>query len=174
MPSCLIFLPQEAFCDQSYKVILQLLGKAGIDCDTASITTDIAFGIMAMQTTPKLSLDHIKTDQYDALVLIGGPGVFDLIKEVSLLELIKSFHRQHKTIAVIDEAMLLLAHANLVNDKRIAKATFPEVEMLCKKRGAKIQAESIMEDDNLLSTSETKDLTPFARLLKNKLTRVLN
>lgn len=109
-----------------------LLNRAGVELTIASIGTgtdglvrgrsnlslkaDVAFEAVAPSETDYAKL----ADCYDALLLPGGPGTFDLLKDGRAAKLATAFAEKNRLVAAICAAPLILKAADLLDGKRVS------------------------------------------------------
>jgi 4-methyl-5(b-hydroxyethyl)-thiazole monophosphate biosynthesis len=97
---------------------IDLLRRAGARVTLASCTDSLEVtGKCAVVMKAEVSLDNCLTNDYDLLVLPGGPGTFDLRKDERVLELVRSRHAAGLPQAAICAAPLILLDAGALHGK---------------------------------------------------------
>ena len=95
---------------------IDLLRRAEVEVVLASCESDLKVcgrsGIVIH--TDQLLIDT-DTDQFDLLVIPGGPAVFDLRKNENFLSTIKAFAEKNRPIGAICAAPLLLLDAGVIS-----------------------------------------------------------
>lgn len=97
---------------------IDLLRRAGARVTLASCTDSLEVtGKCAVVMKVDTALDDCLANDYDLLVLPGGPGTFDLRKDERVLELVRSRHVAGLPQAAICAAPLILLDAGILEDK---------------------------------------------------------
>lgn len=121
----LLFLAK-GFETMEASAFIDVIGWAGNDYhyDVEVVTCGFqktvisAFGI---PVTVDVLLQDIRVDEYDALAVPGGFEEFGFYEEAfseKLADVIKRFDRQHKMIATVCVAALVLAHSGILTGKK--------------------------------------------------------
>ena len=112
--------------------IIDILRRAGVEVTVAGMgePDTLVTGSHQIPVQPDTTLDRIWSEtlvnQYDALVIPGGPGVSTLLESASLGQLVLQFDKSRKCTAAICAAPLVLSKAGLL--KRRRATSFPSVE----------------------------------------------
>jgi 4-methyl-5(b-hydroxyethyl)-thiazole monophosphate biosynthesis len=97
---------------------IDLLRRAGAQLTLASCTDSLEVtGKCAVVIKAEVFLDDCLDNDFDLLVLPGGPGTFDLRKDERVLELVQSRHAKGLPQAAICAAPLILLDAGILNGK---------------------------------------------------------
>ncbi|MBC8348274.1 MAG: DJ-1/PfpI family protein [Verrucomicrobia bacterium] len=97
---------------------IDLLRRAGAQVTLASCTDSLEVtGKCAVVIKAEVFLDDCLDNDFDLLVLPGGPGTFDLRKDERVLELVQSRHAKGLPQAAICAAPLILLDAGILNGK---------------------------------------------------------
>jgi 4-methyl-5(b-hydroxyethyl)-thiazole monophosphate biosynthesis len=97
---------------------IDLLRRAGARVTLASCTDSLEVtGKCAVVIKAEVFLDDCLDNDFDLLVLPGGPGTFDLRKDERVLELVQSRHAKGLPQAAICAAPLILLDAGILNGK---------------------------------------------------------
>ena len=111
--------------------IIDILRRADIEVTVAGMGTpnSMVTGSHQIPVRPDTTLDEIWSEtlvnQYDALVIPGGPGVNALLESATLGQLVLQFDKSRKCTAAICAAPLVLSKAGLL--KRRRATSFPGV-----------------------------------------------
>ncbi len=108
-----VIAPQD-FRDEELFVPAKPLKDEGVEVRVASTKTGLCQGADGGEVESELKIDEIKTDNFDAIFFIGGPGMEDLIDNLKLHSLAKDFYKSKKLVGAICIAPLLLAKAGLL------------------------------------------------------------
>lgn len=114
----LFIIAQQGFQDIEFGVPYQILMDSGASCDVASIETGKAVGKYGREFNVELAVKDAIIEQYDALILIGGPGAPELKDHQEVLDIVKKAKELDKIIASICIAGTILAAADVIQGKR--------------------------------------------------------
>jgi 4-methyl-5(b-hydroxyethyl)-thiazole monophosphate biosynthesis len=71
-----------------------------------------------MKLTADKTIDKLKLDDFDCLLLPGGPGSFMLKDDPNVINLVKFFHEKNKLICAICAAPIILHKAGVLQNKK--------------------------------------------------------
>lgn len=139
---------------------IDLLKRAGINVDTVSITKDnkvlSARGIAIF--TDKV-IDELNFEEYDMIVLPGGPGTKNYFNSEILLNKIKEFSK-NKKIGAICAAPTVLAKLGLLEN--IKATCFPACEEELVKYGALLEKVNVITDGNITTSKSAGTAIDFS------------
>ena len=128
-----------------------------------------------MSVTADILIDDVVVDQYDALAIPGGFEEYGFYKEAyheKTLNLIRSFHSQHKPIASVCVAAFPLAKSGILKNRKATtyhlRGGYRRAEL--KKYGVVLGDEWIVVDDNIITSSCPKTAPDVAFHLLEMLT----
>ena len=129
---------------------IDLLRRAGIIVDTVSINEDnqVTSSRKIRVLTDK-TIDEINFDDYDMIVLPGGPGTENYMKSEKLLEKLKEFSINRK-LGAICAAPTILSALGILNGKQAI--CFPACEPDLIKDGAIIVNQDVVKDNNIITS----------------------
>ncbi|MBI4176286.1 MAG: DJ-1/PfpI family protein [Candidatus Aenigmarchaeota archaeon] len=108
----------EGFDEIEASTAFNVLKRAGFSVVTAGLAGTIVKGSRGIQFITDQKLDRIRTEEFDALVLVGGEqGYRNLMNSKRVIDLVKRFNSIRKTIASISHAPLVLAKAGILDDR---------------------------------------------------------
>ena len=144
-------------------VALDVLRRAGLNVVTAGIPSSMLTGANGMKVTTDRKFEDVRAEDFDALVLVGGPGYKNLANSNKVLSTVREFDSKGKTIAAICMAPSILAKAGIINDK---KATiYPGQErQIPRPRG-----ERVVVDDNIITSQAPGTAIEFSLKIVEKL-----
>jgi 4-methyl-5(b-hydroxyethyl)-thiazole monophosphate biosynthesis len=108
----------DGFEDIEAFATIDLLKRAGISVDIATIKHATALSSKGIEVKVPKQLNFIHPEEYDALFLPGGPGVENLDNSNLVREIIQSFDDRKAIIAAICAAPLILGKMNLLKDRQ--------------------------------------------------------
>ena len=80
--------------------IIDILRRAGVNVTVAGLKAGESVGSRRVRLIPDVTLDAVKNEEFDAIILPGGqPGVDNLRQDPRVLELLKKMDAKKKTIA---------------------------------------------------------------------------
>jgi len=109
---------------------------------------------------PEIKLSELQLDQCDALVLIGGLGVREHYNDQNLHRVLQKANQMEKTIAAIDYAPIVLAHAEILNHK--CATVIGTEEQKLQAAGAHYTGTAIEVDGNIVTGSSSAHAEEFA------------
>lgn len=98
-------------------------------------------------------LKNVELDGFDAILFVGGPGVYDYFEDSHVLGLAKKFHKAGKIVSAICAAPSILANAGLLTG--VKATSFPSQAANLKEKGAHFTGHGVERDGRII----TADLT---------------
>jgi protein deglycase len=120
---------------------VDLLRRAGVEVVMAGVSAKEVAGKCGIRVSADELLSEISGDDFDALLLPGGPAVMELRNNAEIIGLIRAFHAAGKTIAAICAAPLLLKDAGILKGERIT-AHFSTAGELPEITGGRVEREA--------------------------------
>lgn len=106
------------------------------------------------------TVDNVKSDDYDALLLPGGVINPDkLRRSESAVVFVRNFFKQSKPVAAICHGPQLLIEADVVKDRKMT--SFSSIRKDLENAGAKWVDEEVVVDHGLVTSRSPKDLPVF-------------
>ena len=129
---------------------IDLLRRVGIIVDTVSINEDnqVTSSRKIRVLTDK-TIDEINFENYEMIVLPGGPGTENYMKSEKLLEKLKEFSINRK-LGAICAAPTILSALGILNGKQAI--CFPACEPDLIKDGAIIVNQDVVKDNNIITS----------------------
>ena len=141
----------QGFEDLEAITITDLLVRAGVDVTTAGLDNKAITASRGTTVIPNTSIDDIKDEIYDMIVLPGGlPGADHLKDDVRILEILQKHATKNKYIAAICAAPKVLNRAGLL-DNRTA-TSFPGVLDEANNKTITISDQSTVVDGNIITS----------------------
>ena len=97
---------------------IALLRRAKLEVDIASLYSKDATGRYMMKLTDLHNINDVNIEDYDMLLLPGGPEYVVEEKDKNFLNIVKNFSSHDKYIAAICAAPTILGHLGLLKSKR--------------------------------------------------------
>ncbi len=148
MAKVLIIIAPKGYQDHEYGDTKMVLEANGHQVITASESLEV---VAKFESSTKVDLlvKDVKENDYDAIVLIGGPGVYDFFDNKVWHELALSFFKKEKVTCAICAAPSVLANAGILKGKKATCFT-SEIENI-KSKGAIYLSEPVVVDGNLIT-----------------------
>ncbi len=137
---------------------VDILRRAGFVCDTVGLLNEIVTGSHAITVkTDKILSDEI--EQYDMIVLPGGPGAENLRNSDPLIQLLKNMDRKNKFVSAMCAAPIVLEKAGLLDDHTYT--VYPGYEKQIVSTGV-FQEDIVVIDNNLITSRGPATVYEFA------------
>ena len=140
--------------------VVDLLRRAGIEIETVSITGDKKVkGSHGITTLCDKFIENVNFEEADMLVLPGGmPGTLNLGLCEPLMDQIHGFNTSGKKLAAICAAPTVFGKAGLLEGKKATCYPGMEGDLI----GAKVSADSVCHDGNIITSRGLGTAIPFA------------
>ncbi|MBI3031989.1 DJ-1/PfpI family protein [Candidatus Woesearchaeota archaeon] len=158
----LIIIAQEGFQPHEYTETKRVLEEHSIFCSTASIKKGICVDKFKGKVEAELAVKDAKVQNYDVIVVIGGPGAPSLADHKEVLTLLRTAQRKHLPLAAICIAPMVLAKAEVLEGKSatIWNEDGQQSEVL-HDFGAIFVDESVVVDEGLVTADGPAAATAF-------------
>ncbi|MCJ7613510.1 DJ-1/PfpI family protein [Candidatus Bathyarchaeota archaeon] len=167
MAKALVFLAS-GFEEIETVTIVDVLRRAGVDVTVAGLTPNVVEGVHAMKIVPDKSIDDVKIEDFDAVVVPGGnPGYKNLRKDPRVIDLIKEAFNSNKLVAAICAGPAVLSDAGVLEGKSCT--IYPGMENELEKGGGKPKQDMIVVDGNIITSRGPATALPFALKLAETL-----
>ncbi len=108
------------------------------------------------------TLDQVKSEEFDAIVLPGGSISPDTLQANSMaVDFVKGFISSRKPIAAICRGPLILISANAVKGKKMT--SWPSIRENLINAGALWVDEEVVKDDNMITSRNPNDVPVFSK-----------
>ena len=94
-------------------------------------------------------LKNVKVDDFDAILFVGGPGVYDYFEDVIVLGLAKKFYKAGKIVSAICAAPSILANSGLL--KGVKATCYPSQAANLKDKGAHYTGHATQQDGRIIT-----------------------
>ena len=138
--------------------IVDILRRAGIECDTFSLCGSFVKGMHGMMIKADKSFsDEVK--DYDMIVLPGGrPGGANLCASEKVIEMVKYFDAQHKFVTAMCSGTTVLEKADVIHGRDVTGY----VGYAEKLPSGNFIEKVVVRDDNLITSRGPATVYPFA------------
>ena len=114
--SVVMVIAHRDFQDEELQVPYRLMQQAGYRIVIASTDTTEARGMLGMTVKPDITIEQIRHDDYEAIIVVGGSGCETLWDNETLHGVLRSFRETQKVVAAICIAPVVLGRAGILND----------------------------------------------------------
>ncbi|MBR9692130.1 DJ-1/PfpI family protein [Candidatus Woesearchaeota archaeon] len=151
----LMVVAQADFQPVEYADTRAELENAGIDVKVASFEVGEAIGADGSKINVDIAIKDVNTNDYDAVVLIGGPGASkELIGNQDVIELVQSADNDHKVVAAICIAPVVLAEARLITGREATVWNEDgNQEEILSANGAKYVEKDVVVDNRIITAN---------------------
>ena len=149
---------------------VDILRRAGLTIDMISVNNSkMVTSSHNVNIETDKNLGEINFEDYDMLIFPGGPGTEKYLESELLIQNLKRYYENQKGyIAAICAAPMVLATLGILSGKRAA--SFPSVEEVLIKNGAKLTREKVVHDGRIITSRGAGTAIDFSL----KLVEILN
>jgi 4-methyl-5(b-hydroxyethyl)-thiazole monophosphate biosynthesis len=154
----------EGFEEIEAVTVVDLLRRAGIAVQTASLGGREVTGSHGITVHSDLGIDEAAADDYDMIVLPGGmPGTAHLKSDARVARLLREFAASGRYTAAICAAPSVLAHAGLLEGRRAT--SYPGFLAADSAAGIRLSDEPVVIDGKVVTSRGPGTAVPFALAL---------
>lgn len=165
-------IAENDFQDLEFLIPKRILENAGAKVFVAGLTNNLSIGQYGMRVKPEMILSNLSSQNFSAIVLIGGKGSTELWKNSLLHKKLFEFDRSKKLICAICSAVGILAHANLLVGKKAAVYN-ADIEVI-QSLGALITGNNLEIDGRIITASGPEVSSEFGHAITSKLSNRKN
>jgi len=148
------------FRDEELLVPKRIFEENKTQVTIASKLKGLATGKLGAKINVDLDIANISADDWDALVFVGGGGAQVFWDDPAVHALILDAYGQHKVIAAICIAPVILANAGLLKGKRAT--VFPDEASRLSGKGAQYCLENVVSDSKIITADGPAASRDFA------------
>ncbi|MEM2282913.1 MAG: DJ-1/PfpI family protein [Candidatus Hadarchaeales archaeon] len=164
-----VILLADGFEEIETSTTFDILVRCGAEVKLAGLKRGIIRGSRGMRVQPDTTVEKVKVDELDALILPGGyPGYENLRKSEHVKRLVREAIEKGKLVGAICAAPVVLADAGVLQGKKCT--VYPGFEEELKKAGAKVSDSLVVRDGNLITSRGPGTAFAFALALAGALT----
>jgi protease I len=159
-------IPPTQFRDEEFFEPRQILESEGAEVTVASTTVRMCHGARGGSVQSTLTIADAKGEDYDALVICGGPSAPDLFwNDKKLGELAASMAAAGKVVAAISLSTVVLARAKLLAGKQATVYFLPQAIQELKAAGATYVSEPLIVQDKLILAEGPTESARFGQAI---------
>ena len=155
----MVIAPKE-FQGQEYSESKKVFIEHGFKVVTASERAGECIEKYGARVWAEVPIHSLSAHDFDAIVLIGGPGATEYFHEVDLLHLIQDAEKAGKILAAICIAPVILANAGVLKGKRVT--AFSTVRENLIQAGASFTGDEVEIDGNIVTADGPEASERFA------------
>lgn len=164
----LMVIAPKNFRDEEFKEPYELLNKSGMKVTVASTDTTPATGMLGAVVKPNITLEQVKADSFDCLIIVGGSGCKVLWDDTLVHKIAGEFNDVEKPIAAICIAPVVLGKAGLLKGKKVT--AFPSVKEQLEECEAVYTDAALEKSGNIITCSGPESAKEFAEEILKALT----
>jgi protease I len=158
----LMVIAPNDFRDEEFFDTKKILEEAGIQVTVVNSTGQPSKSMFGKIVTPDRNFYNIDTEEYDAIVFVGGLGTPVYFDNKQAHNLAKEFNESGKIVAAICLSPVILARAGILSGK---KATvFPSSRNDIKAVGT-YTGNKVEKDDNIITGSGPEAAVDFGKAI---------
>jgi len=160
------------FRDEEYFIPKEILEQAGIEVKTASTQKGTASGKLGGKTEVDLVLDEVEVGDYEAIIFVGGPGVYNYLEDPAFHKIAQEGYLCEKIIGAICIAPVILAKAGILKGKKATVWNSPDYKESIKeleKGGAEFVEKEVVVDGNIITACGPEAAKEFGEEILKKL-----
>ncbi len=126
--------------------VVDVLRRGGIQVTTVGLVSTVVEGSHYVKIITDKRLSEVDPDNFEMVILPGGPGYKKLSNSKVVLDILKRFDKKKKFIAAICAAPVVLARAGIINEKIVT--VYPGLE----KEVPRPRDASVIVDGNVITS----------------------
>jgi len=158
----LMVVAPKDFRDEELLVPKKVFEEAGASVTVASKGVSEAFGVLGAKVRVDADVSHAVSDEFDALVFVGGGGSRVYFNDPTAHALAKAFIRKGKVTAAICVATTTLANAGVLSGKKATVWESSETVQALRRGGAVYTGEDVTVDGNVITANGPAAAGEFA------------
>lgn len=107
------------YCNFEISVALEMLAMAEKPFVIIARTMNPVCSEEGLTVLPKMTIDEVDINDFDSLLLPGALDISEIIKDVKVLNFIKSFHENELIIGAISISPVLLLKSGVLKNKNL-------------------------------------------------------
>jgi protease I len=161
-PLVLVLLAPEAFQEHEWQVVTAALsGRARLA--VASTQPGTAHGTAGGTVWIGYTLERVRPEQVDGLVLLGGPGAKTYLWfDPQVRTWVQTLDRLHRPIGALDVAAVALANAGVLRGRAATVLPTPDGLKLFERNQVRYRAQSLVVDETLVTAASPAAAAGFA------------
>jgi len=161
----------QGFEDSEFRVPYDRLKEEGYQVDVIGVKAGEELKGYKGKEKVKVekSIDQVKAEDYDALLIPGGQSPDHLRSDRRMVEFVKKFDQAGKPIAAVCHGPQLLIAAHLVKGRTLT--AWQTIQDDLRQIGATVKDEPVVRDRNWITSRKPDDLQQFSDAIVEELER---
>ena len=161
----------QGFEDSEFRVPYDRLKEEGYQVDVIGVKAGEELKGYKGKEKVKVekSIDQVKAEDYDALLIPGGQSPDHLRADRRMVEFVKKFDQAGKPIAAVCHGPQLLIAAHLVKGRTLT--AWQTIQDDLRQIGATVKDEPVVRDRNWITSRKPDDLQQFSDAIVEELER---
>ena len=170
MRIAIVIAPKD-FRDETVAKAKVMLEKWKVEPVIASYTLKECVGQHGAVYKPAMKVQDVRAGDFDALFFVDGSGVdsFKLYDQFPLLDIARSFSSNGKVVAGVNNAVKIIARANIVSGKKVSIPKDAEAERLVRLYRGVVSQEPMECGTNVMSLNDYGKTDEFVGAILDKL-----
>ncbi len=161
-----MIIAKQGFRDEEFLVPFEYFSNNGADVDVVSTEAGECTGKLGAKVNADRSFDDVDAKDYDAILLVGGPGSHELVGNPMLEKIIKESVSSGLMVAAICFAPMILGKAGVLEGKRVtAWNNDGKQKPILEQSGAEFVDEDVVVDGKLIAADGPKSAQKFAETI---------
>ena len=166
----LMAVPPKQFRDEEFFEPKQILEAEGAAITVASTLVRMCYGTQGGTVQATLALADAKAEDFDALVICGGPSAPEFFwNDKKLAELASAMSAAGKVVAAISLSTVVLAKAKLLAGKSATVYFLPQALQELKTAGATYVTEPLIVHEKLILAEGPTESARFGQAISSAL-----
>lgn len=166
----LVFIAPNNYKDETLSMVRMFFDKWGVQYAISSYSTKPCVGAHGAAVASDINTAKVSPNDYDGIILVDGKGVEDykLFEYRPLLDLLLQFNEKRKLVGAVDNAIKIVARANIIKDRSIATPQDEEAKRTVQLFHGKPTDKNIEISGNVVTIRSSQNLEgPMQELLKH-------
>ena len=162
----LITIPHTQFRDEEFFEPKKILESEGATVTVASSAVRMCYGTQGGSVQSTVTIADSKAENYDALVICGGPSVPDLFwNDKKLAELAAAMAAAGKVVAAISLSTVVLAKAKLLAGKPATVYFLPQAIQELRTAGATYVTDPLVVQEKIILAEGPTESARFGQAI---------
>ena len=166
----LMVVPHTQFRDEEFVEPRKILEAVGAAITVSSGSARTCYGIQGTMVESTLAIGDAKPEDFDALVICGGPSVPEFFwNDKKLADLASAMSAAGKVVAAISLSTVVLAKAKLLSGKEATVYFLPQAIQELKTAGATYVSGPLVVQDKLIMAEGPGESVRFGQAIRTAL-----
>ncbi len=168
----LMIIAPKNFRDEELREPKTILEREGFKVVVASTMAGTARGMFGMQVNPDTTVDAVRPEDFDAVVVVGGSGSQPhLWNNSRVQEIVRASHQRGSLVAAICISPVVLARAGLLKGRKATVFRTATTITELKKGGALISDAPVVVDGKIITGEGPEAASEFGQKIAESLSK---